>query len=161
MLNKATLGKRLLPFILSLAFVISSIAASAGTLKPIPHPNRGLTFDPQIADCSKATDADIVKAVIDNINKRFKPEQVKSELHFTVTSKDGVVSISGDAHGINRKDPRQVRTTVTTIAQKTSCVKKVVTKHFTQDHPIKCLKTQKQCNGGCIDQNEECTPLSR
>ncbi len=119
------------------------------------------TCDPQIADCSKATDADIVKAVVENINKRFSQEQVKSELHFTVTAKDGVVSISGDAHGINRKDPRQVRTTVTTIAQKTSCVKKVVTKHFTQDHPIKCLKTQKQCNGGCIDQNEECTSLSR
>lgn len=159
MLKQATSGKQLLPFLLSLAFVISSITA-VGTAKPTPLPTP-VAFDPQIADCSKATDADIVKAVVENINKRFSPEQVKSELHFTVTSKDGVVSISGDAHGINRKDPRQVRTTVTTIAQKTSCVKKVVTKHFTQDHPIKCLKTQKQCNGGCIDQNEACNPLSR
>jgi len=158
MLKQATSGKQLLPFLLLLLFVVSSITA-VGTAKPTPRPVPGP--DPQIADCSKATDADIVKAVIVNINKRFSPEQVKSELHFTVTAKDGVVSISGDAHGINRKDPRQVRTTVTTIAEKTSCVKKVVTKHFTQDHPIKCLKTQKQCNGGCIDQNEECTPLSR
>jgi len=156
MLKQATSGKQLLPFLLSLAFVISSLAGAA-TSASVPPP----THDPMIADCSKATDADIVKAVIENINKRFTAEQVKSELHFTVTSKDGVVSISGDAHGINRKDPRQVRTTVTTIAQKTSCVKKVVTKHFTQDHPIKCLKTQKQCNGGCVDQNEECTPLNR
>jgi hypothetical protein len=159
MLKQATSRKQLLPFLLSLAFVISSITA-VGTAKPTSQPIPA-AFDPQIADCSKATDTDIVKAVVENINKRFSPEQVKSELHFTITSKDGVVSISGDAHGINRKDPRQVRTTVTTIAQKTSCVKKVVTKHFTQDHPIKCLKTQKQCNGGCIDQNEECNPLSR
>jgi len=67
----------------------------------------------------------------------------------------------GDAHGINRKDPRVVRTTVTNIARKTSYVKKVVTKHFTHEHPIECAKTEKQCNGGCIDQNAECNPLTR
>jgi len=142
---------------LTLAFVVCSFALAAATPAPVPQPNS----DPQTADCSKATDADIVKAVIENINKRFKPDEIKSQLHFTIMCKNGIVEISGDAHGINRKDPRGVRTTVTTIAQKTSCVKKVVTKHFTQEHPIKCAKTQKPCNGGCIEQNEECTPLTR
>lgn len=155
MSKSSTAGTLVLMFSLALAFVVGSFAAPVATPLPAPLPN------PQIADCSKATDADIVKAVIENINKRFKPEEIKNELHFSVTCKDGIVEISGDAHGINRKDPRQVRTAITTIAQKTSCVKKVVTKHFTHEHPIKCAKTQKSCNGGCIEQNEECTPLMR
>jgi hypothetical protein len=139
---------------LALALVIGSFALAA-TPPPAPATN------PPKADCSKATDADIAKAVLENINKRFKPEEVKTQLHFSITCKDGIVAISGDAHGMNRKDPRGVRTTITTIAQKTDCVKKVVTKHFTHEHPIKCAKTQKPCNGGCIEQNEECNPLTR
>jgi hypothetical protein len=157
MSRRSTAGTPVLVFSLVLAFVVGSFALAFATPLPAPQPNA----DPQIADCSKATDADITKAVIENINKRFKPEEIKAGLHFTVTCKNGVVEISGDAHGMNRKDPRGVRTTVTTIAQKTSCVKKVVTKHFTHEHPIKCAKTQKPCNGGCIEQNEECNPLIR
>jgi len=156
MSKRSTAGIQL--FVSSLAFVlvVGSFAAPVVTAPPAPHPDA----TPQIADCSKATDSDIVKAVTANINKRFKPDDIKKELHFSVSSKDGVVSISGDAHGINRKDPRGVRTTITKIVRKTSCVKKVVTKHFTQEHPIKCAKTQKPCNGGCIGQNEECNPLT-
>jgi hypothetical protein len=142
-------------FSLAFAFVVGSFAVA--TPLPAPQPNP----DPQIADCSKATDADILRAVIENINKRFKPEEIKSELHLSITCKNGIVEIMGDAHGINRKDPRGVRTTITNIAQKTSCVKNVVTKHFTHEHPIKCGKTEKQCNGGCIDQSAECNPLMR
>jgi hypothetical protein len=155
MSRRSTAGTLVLVCSLALVFVVASFAGSVATPLPVPAPN------PQIADCSKATDADITKAVIENINKRFKPEEIKAGLHFSVSCKNGVVYISGDAHGINRKDPRGVRTTVTTIAQKTSCVKRVVTKHFTQEHPIKCAKTQKPCNGGCIEQNEECNPLIR
>jgi hypothetical protein len=154
MSRRSTAGTLVLVFSLALAFVVGSFAAPVAT-PPAPRPNS------QIADCSKATDADIVKAVIENINKRFKPEEIKAQLHLTINCKNGIVEISGDAHGINRKDPRGVRTTITTIAQKTNCVKKVVTKHFTHEHPIKCEKTQKPCNGGCIDQNEECNPLIR
>ena len=155
MSRRPTAGTLVLVFSLVLAFVIGCFAAPVATPLAATLPN------PQIADCSKATDTDIVKAVIENINKRFKPEEIKNELHLTITCKNGIVEISGDAHGINRKDPRGVRTTVTSIARKTSCVKKVVTKNFTHEHPIKCAKTQKQCNGGCIDQNVECTPLVR
>lgn len=156
MSRKSTVGTMVLVFSLGLFFVIGSFAAPGIMPLPVLQPNP----DPQIADCSKATDADIVKAVIENISKRFKPEANKTQLHFSVTCKNGIVEISGDAHGINRKDPRGVRTTVTTVARKTDCVKKVVTKHFTHEHPIKCAKTQKQCNGGCIDQNVECNPLT-
>jgi hypothetical protein len=152
MSRRSTAGSLSLVFSLVFVFIAGSFCASPTTAFPIP--------EPPLADCSKATDADILKAVIENINKRFKPEEVKSQLHFTVSCKNGVVEISGDAHGINRKDPRQVRTTVTTIVQKTDCVKRVVTKHFTQEHPIKCAKTQKPCNGGCIEQSEECNPLT-
>lgn len=139
---------------LASCFAIGSVATRGLTPQPVPQP------DPQQPDCSKMTDSDIVNAVIENIKKRFTPEQVKTQLHLNITAKDGVVEIAGDAHGINRKNPREVRTRVTTIAQKTSCVKKVVTKHFTQEHPIKCGPGQKQCNGGCVDQNAECHPLS-
>ena len=157
MSRRSIAGSLILVFSLASVFVVGSFPLAFATSLPASQPNA----DPQIADCSKATDADITKAVIGNINKRFKPEEIKAGLHFTVTCKNGVVEISGDAHGINRKDPRGVRTTVTTIAEKTSCVKKVVTKHFTHEHPIKCAKTQKPCNGGCIEQNEECNPLIR
>jgi hypothetical protein len=155
MSRRSTAGTLVLVFSLASAFVVGSFAAPVALPLPSPPTN------PLIADCSKATDADITKAVIENINKRFKPEEIKAGLHFSVSCKNGVVELSGDAHGINRKDPRGVRTTVTTIAQKTSCVKKVVTKHFTHEHPVKCAKTQKPCNGGCIEQNEECNPLTR
>jgi hypothetical protein len=153
MSRRSTAGTLVLVFSLALAFVVGSFAVA--TPLPAPQPNP----DPQKADCSKATDADILKAVIENINKRFKPEEITKELHLSITCKNGIVEIMGDAHGINRKDPRGVRTTVTSIARKTSCVKKVVTKHFTHEHPIKCAKTEKQCNGGCIDQSAECNPL--
>ena len=153
MSRRSTARTLVLVFSLALAFVVGSFAA---TPLPAPQPNP----DPQKADCSTATDADILKAVIENINKRFKAEEGKSQLHFTVSCKNGVVEIMGDAHGINRKDPRGVRTIVTTVAQKTSCVKKVVTKRFTHEHPIKCAKTEKPCNGGCIDQAAECNPLN-
>jgi hypothetical protein len=155
MSRRSTAGTMVLVFSVALAFVLGSFALAANPAPGKPTP------DPKKADCSKATDADIQRAVIENINKRFKPEVIKAELHFSVTCKNGIVEIMGDAHGINTKDPRSVRTTVTTIAEKTDCVKKVVTKHFTQDHPIKCAKTEKQCNGGCIDQNAECNPLTR
>ncbi len=157
MSRRSTAGTQVLLFSLALAFVVGSFALAFATPLSASQPNP----DPQIADCSKATDADITKAVIENINKRFTPAEIKAGLHFSVSCKNGVVEISGDAHGINRKDPRAIRTTVTTIAQKTSCVKKVVTKHFTQEHPIKCAKTQKPCNGGCIEKDEECNPLIR
>jgi hypothetical protein len=150
MSRRSTARTLVLVFSLALAFVVGSFAAT-----PLPTPQP----DALIADCSTATDADILKAVIENINKRFKPEQITKELHLSITCKNGIVEIMGDAHGINRKDPRGVRTTVTTIARKTSCVKKVVTKHFTHEHPIKCAKTEKPCNGGCIDQSAECNPL--
>ena len=153
MLRKSTAGKLMCAFMLALVFVAGSFARHVTVTLPAPQPN------PQKADCSSASDADIVKAVVENIKKKFNAEQVKAQLHINITAKNGVVDISGDAHGINRKNPREVRTRITTIARKTDCVKKVVTRHLTQDHPIKCTKTQKQCNGGCIDQNAQCNPL--
>lgn len=154
MSNQSTVRRLALLSSLALFFAIGSIAAPGLTPPAVPQPNL------QKADCSKMTDGDIVKAVIENIKKKFTPDQVKTQLHLSITAKDGVVEIMGDAHGINKKNPREVRTRVTTIAQKTSCVKKVVTKHFTHEHPIKCEAGQKQCNGGCIDQNAECHPLN-
>lgn len=139
---------------LASCFAIGSVAMPGLTTRPVPQPGS------QQPDCSKMTDADIVTAVIENIKKRFTPEQIKTQLHLNITAKDGVVEIAGDAHGINRKNPREVRTRVTNIAQKTSCVKKVVTRHLTEEHPIKCGTGQKQCNGGCVDQNAECHPLN-
>ena len=154
MSRESNVRKVTLVSLLALFFAVGSFAARGVTPPPAARP------DPQSPDCSKMTDADIVKAVIENLKKRFSPEQVKTQLHLNITCKDGTVEIAGDAHGINRKNPREVRTRVTTIAQKTSCVKKVVTKHFTEEHPIKCAKDQKQCNGGCVDANAECHPLN-
>jgi hypothetical protein len=153
MSRKCTAGTVVFAFSLTLVFVLSSFGAPAAIPLPAPQPN------PQKADCSSASDADIVKAVVENIKKKFKEEQIKTQLHVNISAKNGVVEISGDAHGINRKNPREVRTRITTIARRTDCVKKVVTRHLTQDHPIKCTKAQKQCNGGCIEQNEQCNPL--
>ncbi len=41
------------------------------------------------------------------------------------------------------------------------CSKATDSRHFTHEHPIKCAKTQKPCNGGCIEKDEECNPLIR
>jgi osmotically-inducible protein OsmY len=153
MLRQSTAGKLMFAFLLASVFVAGSFARPVAKTLPASQPN------PQKADCSSTSDADIVKAVVENIKKQFKDDQIKSQIHVNITAQNGIVEISGDAHGINRKNPREVRTRITTIARKTACVKKVVTRHLTQDHPIKCTKTQKQCNGGCIDQNQQCNPL--
>ena len=152
-MSRKPAGKLIFAFLLALIFVAGSFGRPVEETLPAPQPN------PQKPDCSSASDADIVKAVVENIKKKFKEEQIKTQLHVNTTAKNGVVEISGDAHGINRKNPREVRTRITTIARRTDCVKKVVTRHLTQDHPIKCTKAQKQCNGGCIEQNEQCNPL--
>jgi hypothetical protein len=66
MLIRSTSGKHLLPILLTLSFVIGSIVVSAEPPDPTPRTSPV----PQTPDCSKATDAEIVKAVVDNINKR-------------------------------------------------------------------------------------------
>ena len=91
MSRRSTAGMPVLVFSLVLAFMAGCFALAFASPLPAPQPNA----DPQIADCSKATDADIAKAVIENINKRFKPEEIKAGLHFSVTCKNGVVELSG------------------------------------------------------------------
>jgi len=83
MSRRSTAGTLVLVFSLALAFMLGSFALAA-TPAAAPHPKP----DPQIADCSNATDADIQKAVIENINKRFKPEVIKAELHLSITCKN-------------------------------------------------------------------------
>jgi hypothetical protein len=139
---------------MSLFFVIGSLAAPFVTPPTAPQP------DPQKVDCSKTTDAEITTAVWANIKKRFTPAQMSGQFHFSMWVKDGVVFFSGDAHGLNRKDPREVRTRLNSIAAKTDCVKKVNTKHLTEEHAARCHKaTEKACNGGCIKISEECNPI--
>ena len=63
----------ILVFSIALMFVVGSFAGSAAT--PLPQPN------PQKADCSGTSDADIAKAVVENIKKKFTPEQMKAQVH--------------------------------------------------------------------------------
>jgi osmotically-inducible protein OsmY len=99
-------------------------------------------------DCTKTTDADIVKAIYDQMKK--KPDYEKQILHVNVTSKDGVVTLEGWATS------EKIKKAIEKIAKKTKCVKQVVSK-LELSAGVGCGPGQKKCGDICIATEETCS----
>ncbi len=103
----------------------------------------------QKVDCSKTTDADMVKAVYDKIKVKYA-NQMK---HINVRIKDKVVTLEGWA------TTKGVKNEIEKYAKKTTCVKKVVNK-LTIGVGGGCGPGQKRCGDICIDADEDCNILN-
>lgn len=101
----------------------------------------------QKTDCSKMTDAQIVKAIYDKMKKKSSLE--KQILHVNVRSKNGVVTLEGWT------TTKKIKAEIVKIAQKIKCVKKPVINEL-GDAPVGCGPGQKRCGTVCIPVEEEC-----
>jgi osmotically-inducible protein OsmY len=97
-------------------------------------------------DCTKTTDADIVKAIYDEMKK--KPDYEKQMIHVNVVSKDGVVTLQGWA------TTAKIKKAIEKIARKNKCVKSVVNQ--LGDGPVGCGPGQKKCGDICIGIEDTC-----
>lgn len=99
----------------------------------------------QKTDCSKTTEADIVKAIYDKIKVKYESQII----HINVRVKDNVVTLEGWA------TTKNVRKDVENYAKKIKCVKKVVNK-LTIGVGGGCGPGTKRCGDICIPDTETC-----
>lgn len=97
-------------------------------------------------DCSKMTDAEIVKAIYDKMKK--KPKLDAEIMHVNVRSKDGVITLEGWTTSQKNKKA------IVKIAEKIKCKKQVINE--LADSPVGCGPGQKSCGTICIGIEEEC-----
>lgn len=97
-------------------------------------------------DCSKTTDADIVKAIYAKMKKKSRLDQ--QIIHVNVRSKDGVVTLEGWT------TTAKIKAEIIKIAEKTKCVKQVINE--LADAPVGCGPGQKKCGSTCIPTEETC-----
>jgi tetratricopeptide (TPR) repeat protein len=109
-------------------------------------------------DCSGITDEIIVGSAINNIKKVFTPDQIRTLLHFNITSKNHVVKLEGAAFS-NTNNPAQTKNKIISIVQETRCVAHVDTTRLNNVALGSCGPMQKPCNGACIDKNDPCHAL--
>ena len=98
-------------------------------------------------DCSKVSDADIVKAVQEKIkaDSQFN-DQWK---HINVSSKDRVVTLSGWTNG------KDAVNTLVKYARSANCVKSVKN-NLSPVRKEGCGQAQKRCGDICIGDDEQC-----
>ena len=96
-------------------------------------------------DCSKTTDADLVKAVMKKISSKYK----KQMQHINVHVENGAVIIEGWT--VTEKDKAKI----TELAQKVKCVKSV-TNNLSIGTGGGCDSGTKPCGETCIPNNQTC-----
>lgn len=101
-------------------------------------------------DCSKTTDADLVKAVMKKISSKFK----KQMNHINVHVENGVVTLEGWT--VTEKDKAKI----TELAQKVKCVKSVVN-NLGIGIGGGCDTGEKPCGDTCIPNNQTCNISSK
>lgn len=99
----------------------------------------------QKTDCSKMTEAEIVKSIYDKMKVKYDDQII----HINVRVKDNVVTLEGWA------TTKKVKKEIEKIAKKTDCVKKVVN-NLTIGVSGGCGPGQKRCGGICIPSDETC-----
>ena len=99
----------------------------------------------QKTDCSKTTDAEIVKAIYDKLEVKYKDQII----HINVVAKDGVVTLQGWA--TTKKAVKEIAK----IVQKVSCVKKVDNK-LSLEVGGGCITGTKKCGDICIPTGDTC-----
>jgi BON domain len=103
----------------------------------------------QKTDCSKTTDAEIVKAIYDKLEVKYSNQII----HVNVVAKDGVVTLQGWA--TTKKATKEIAK----IAQKVSCVKKVDNK-LSLEVGGGCNQGYKKCGDICILTTDTCNICS-
>ncbi len=98
----------------------------------------------QKTDCTKTTDAEIVKAVMDKISVKYADQMS----HINVHVENGVVMLEGWTTKKAVKD-------IAKIAKKVSCVKKVMN-NLKVGIGGGCGAGQKPCGDTCIPSNQTC-----
>ena len=96
-------------------------------------------------DCTKTTDADLVKSVSKKIYGKYKKQKQRINVHV----ENGEVTIEGWV--VAEADIAKI----TEIAQKIKCVKKV-TNNLVVGKTGGCGAGQKQCGEICIPNNQTC-----
>lgn len=99
----------------------------------------------QKVDCTKKTDAEIIKAVYDQIRVTNAGEI----RHVNVFYKDGVITLEGFA------TTKKIKSQLAKLAKKVECVKKVVNKLAIGDTGD-CGAGQKECGDICIGEKQTC-----
>lgn len=117
----------------SLALILLTLALSVGV-----HAQKK-------KDCSATTDADIVKAIYDQMKKKYDDQII----HINVRSKDGVVTIEGWT------TTDKIKAKIGEIARKVKCVKQV-NNTLTTSISGGCTIGQKKCGAICIPEEETC-----
>ena len=97
-------------------------------------------------NCSRTSDADLVKAVKEKLSAEFK----KQMSHVNVSVKNRIVKLEGWLSG------KGAVAKAIAIARKTRCVKTVISKLKTSGGGS-CGAGLKPCGDTCIDKNSECT----
>lgn len=97
-------------------------------------------------DCSQMTDAEIVKAIYDQMKK--KPKLDAEIMHVNVRSKDGVITLEGWTTSQKNKKA------IVKIAEKIKCKKQVINE--LADSPVGCGPGTKRCGTICIPEEEDC-----
>ncbi|HRH42443.1 MAG TPA: BON domain-containing protein [Pyrinomonadaceae bacterium] len=104
-----------------------------------------LNISAKTDDCTKTTDADLVKAVMKKIGGKFK----KQMNHINVHVENGVVTLEGWA--VTEKDKAKI----TELAQKVKCIKSVVN-NLAIGSGGGCGAGTKPCGDICIPSNQTC-----
>lgn len=104
-----------------------------------------LSISAQSTDCSKTTDADIVKAIQEKLNAKYADQMS----HVNVHVENGVVYLEG---WVANKDARK---DIEKIAKNTSCVKKVKS-NLKKATGGGCGAGQKPCGDICIPSTQTC-----
>ena len=98
-------------------------------------------------DCSKTSNADIVKAIKEHL--QADPDLAPEMSHLNVSVKKKTVKLEGWL-----SDKTLIAKAVA-IARKSHCVKKVIDKLKEQGGTV-CGPGQRPCNGFCIDKSSAC-----
>jgi len=100
----------------------------------------------QKIDCSKMTDADIVKAIYDKIKVKYDSQII----HINVRVKEKVVTLEGWA------TTKGVRKEIEKYVKKIKCVKKPPVNNLAVSISGGCGPGTKKCGGTCIPEEETC-----
>ncbi len=145
MLKKLTARIIAIVFVLTLFLSFETSAsndvrkAKVGKVKPVQ------------TNCSKTPNADIVKAIQEQLEA---DSDIKDQMrHINVSVKNRTVTLEGWLDG------KAAVTKAVTLAKKTKCVKKVISK-LKERGGGSCGPGQQPCGDTCIDRRSECTILN-
>lgn len=141
MLKKSTAQIAAILFVLTLFLSFDALASNGDAKSKTKKAKTSQT------NCSKTPDADIVKAIQEQL---AADSDIKDQMrHLNVSVKNRTVTLEGWLDG------KEMVAKATTLAKKTSCVRKVISK-LKERGGGSCGPGQKPCGDTCIDRRSVC-----